>query len=167
MEAGAGIPDLGPKGVGWVVLQFIGLLCVLASPLWRMGLDDGPRVIALVSGVLMLLSGGLLLIRSFQSLGKSLTALPAPLQKAELVTDGPYRLTRHPIYGALILLTFGWALAWTSAVGLVAAAATTVVLFLKSLKEEAWLVEKFPDYPAYRARTRRFMPVALRKSRGA
>jgi protein-S-isoprenylcysteine O-methyltransferase Ste14 len=29
---------------------------------------------------------------------------------------------------------------------------------LKSRREETWLEERFPDYPAYRARTRRLIP---------
>jgi protein-S-isoprenylcysteine O-methyltransferase Ste14 len=32
------------------------------------------------------------------------------------------------------------------------------VLYLKSIREEAWLTDRYPAYPAYRDRTRRFFP---------
>jgi protein-S-isoprenylcysteine O-methyltransferase Ste14 len=33
-----------------------------------------------------------------------------------------------------------------------------VVVWLKSIREEAWLVERYPEYAEYRSRTRRFFP---------
>ncbi len=33
-----------------------------------------------------------------------------------------------------------------------------LVLYLKSVREEAWLTDRYPAYPAYRDRTRRFFP---------
>ena len=72
--------------------------------------------------------------------------------------SGPYRIVRHPMYSGAILVAFGWALfihSWL-AMGI------TLVLFvffdLKSRREEGWLKEKFPGYPAYQQRVRKLLP---------
>ena len=69
------------------------------------------------------------------------------------------RRVRHPIYGGIVLAALGWGLVTASIAGARdgrrhPGASST----LKSRREEAWLVERFPDYPAYRARTRRLIP---------
>ena len=68
---------------------------------------------------------------------------------------------RHPIYGGVILLALGWSLA-SSPVGLIPTALLVALLELKSRREEAWLVERYPEYETYRARTpHRFLPWLL------
>ena len=66
----------------------------------------------------------------------------------ELVTSGPYRLVRHPIYSGILVAAVGTAIAlswlWLTAVALVG------IYFLYSATvEERYLSEQFPDsYPA-------------------
>src|SRR4051812_25890142 len=78
-----------------------------------------------------------------------------------LVTSGPYALLRHPIYAAV--LYFVWAAAfdsrsWPSGA---AAALTTAGAAMRMYAEERLLARKYPDYPAYRARTARVVPFVL------
>ncbi len=108
--------------------------------------------------MVLVVAGLWLTVRAIVDLGDALTALPKPRRKATLVERGVYRRIRHPIYGGVILGCIGWSLATASFVSLGAAAATTLVLALKSVREEAWLVERFAEYRAYRARSRRFLP---------
>ena len=63
-----------------------------------------------------------------------------------------------PIYIGLIALAVGWACVTLSPLALVAAATLAVVLDLKARREEAWLATRYPEYPAYQARTHRFIP---------
>ena len=76
----------------------------------------------------------------------------------ELVTSGPYRLVRHPIYSGIIVAGIGTAVAlswfWLAPVGLAG------VYFLYSARvEERFLAEQFPDsYPAYERSTRMLVP---------
>lgn len=86
---------------------------------------------------------------------------PQPKAGGRLIVSGPYRLVRHPMYSAVLLLAAGLAdlsstwTAWSAWLALLA------VLWLKADLEERWLVECHPDYAAYRARTRRFVPWVL------
>ena len=77
-------------------------------------------------------------------------------QKAEpeLVTSGPYRLVRHPIYSGILLAGIATAmgLSW---LWLTAFALAGVYFVYSATVEERYLAEQFPDaYPPYSARTR-------------
>jgi protein-S-isoprenylcysteine O-methyltransferase Ste14 len=95
---------------------------------------------------------------SRRSLGKSFTPFPQPVDDGTLMTGGAYSLARHPIYTSLILFAAGWAILWQSIEGAVLAALLFVFFDLKSRQEESWLEKKYPDYPAYRLRVKRFIP---------
>lgn len=75
-----------------------------------------------------------------------------------LVTSGPYRYIRHPIYTAACL--FGWASIITH-LSLVAVACG-VLMFLGSLTrmlaEERLVQERYPQYVEYSRRTKRMLP---------
>ena len=84
-----------------------------------------------------------------------------PLPKAEglLVTDGPYRWIRHPMYTALLLVMAAFTLAAQGMhPGWAALAALVAVLAAKARLEERLLRTRFPAYAAYAGRTHRFVP---------
>ena len=153
------LPSLGPRGEGWVVIQVVLLAAVAAAGLW-LGPDwSGPfRLGAVLAGIMALAGGAILIVRGLVDLGRALTSLPPPRDDAELVETGVYGLARHPIYGGLTLGAVGWSLVQASLAGIVASAMLLAFFTLKSSREEAWLVERFPGYASYRTRTRRFIP---------
>jgi len=122
------------------------------------------RFAGIIAGILLFAGGVLLGIRAVADLGTALTPLPRPGDQAELVETGAYALARHPIYGGLILAAFGWAMVQASIIAVALAALLAVFFRLKSAREEAWLETRFPGYPAYRARTPRFIPWVGRSS---
>lgn len=79
----------------------------------------------------------------------------------ELVTSGPYRFVRHPIYSGLLLALLGTALAtnfyWLIALGVMGA------YFLYSARvEERLMTTSFPSvYPSYREKTKMLIPFVL------
>jgi protein-S-isoprenylcysteine O-methyltransferase Ste14 len=83
------------------------------------------------------------------------TADPTP---GGLVTTGPYRYVRHPIYTAICL--FGWAgvvsnpSELAAALGVVLTAGAIVRMFC----EERLVVERYPEYREYARRTKRMVP---------
>lgn len=83
---------------------------------------------------------------------------PEPKARAELITSGPYRWVRHPMYSALLLMMPGIA-AYNghvlNAAGVVLVAAAVIG---KALREERFLHERFPEYADYARTTPRFIP---------
>jgi protein-S-isoprenylcysteine O-methyltransferase Ste14 len=154
------LPTLGPRGEGWVLLQGSLLVAIAAAGLLGPAWSGDLRILASVVGAALLLAGGILAVRGLVDLREALTPLPYPRDDARLVDTGAYRLVRHPIYGGLILGAAGWGLLTASPAALLGAFALLAFFDLKSRREEAWLARTYPDYDAYRTRTRRFFPLA-------
>ena len=152
------LPDLGRRGEGWFLLQLVlfGAIAVSGSvaPAW----GGWPAALAIAFGGVLICCGGILSLRGLLDLRENLTPFPKPLENAQLVETGAYRLVRHPIYGGLILGALGWGLTRASPLTLLGALVLVVFFDLKSRREEIWLSESYKDYPAYRSRTRRLLP---------
>jgi protein-S-isoprenylcysteine O-methyltransferase Ste14 len=151
-------PALGRRGEGWVVLQSIVILaivaCAVVGPRWPRGVETWLRVVGFV-----LEAGGVgILIVSRIALGRSFTLLPRPRERSTLRSTGIYARARHPLYGGLLVVGLGLSF-HRSPLVLAPTAVLAIVFWLKSIREEAWLAERYPEYPAYREATpRRFIP---------
>lgn len=153
------LPSLGPRGEGWVAIQAVLLMVLVLVPFaWGGAWDRELRWATTLVGGLLGLAGLALAGAGLLHLGESLTALPHPRDGSQLVETGAYRLVRHPIYGGLILGSFGWGLLTASPAALVLAAGVLVFFRLKSGREEVWLRARYAGYDAYAARTRRLLP---------
>ena len=75
-----------------------------------------------------------------------------------LVTSGPYRYLRNPIYTSLVLFCFAGAGAhvsrWSAAFALAVLGGALVRVFV----EERFLRIRYPEYAQYAARTKRMVP---------
>ena len=85
----------------------------------------------------------------------------AQRDEPELVTSGPYRLVRHPIYSGILLGVLGTALA-TNIYWLIALVVTGTYFLHSAKVEERLMTDSFPAaYPGYRARTKMLVPFVL------
>jgi len=71
-----------------------------------------------------------------------------------VISTGPYRIVRHPMYIGLLLIALGVPLAMGSYFALALFAAEIPVVIWRLLDEEQFLVKNLPGYSAYRAQTR-------------
>jgi protein-S-isoprenylcysteine O-methyltransferase Ste14 len=77
---------------------------------------------------------------------------------AELVTTGPYRLVRHPIYSGILVACIGTAVAlsWT---WLIVVTLVGIYFVYSAIIEEHNMSAQFPDtYPAYKRSTKMLVP---------
>ena len=113
---------------------------------WKPAYDAAEGL--LIAGALLTVVGMLFLRRSF---GISVAA-------RELVTRGPYRLVRHPIYlGEMMSIAGVVLIHWCP--GAVALAIAFVTLqALRARLEERRIAAVFPAYEAYRRRTGMLLP---------
>jgi len=79
-------------------------------------------------------------------------------ESPDLVTTGPYRWIRNPIYSGLILAMIGTAIA-ISAYWLVVVAVLGGYFVYSAVMEQRFLAARFPDtYPAYQRSTKMLVP---------
>ena len=78
--------------------------------------------------------------------------------KGKLITNGPYRWMRHPIYAALIYFFIASVISFPSAETVVAVAIIGVALFVRMLLEEKSLLETYDNYADYCKTTKRIIP---------
>jgi protein-S-isoprenylcysteine O-methyltransferase Ste14 len=82
-------------------------------------------------------------------------------QDHALITGGPYRRVRHPIYSGLLLAFAGTAIVFGEWRGLLALALAFAAFLYKSRVEERRLQAVFPEYDSYRRRTAALIPFML------
>lgn len=145
---------IGAASVLQVLVQFTGI----ALALWPFAPVSAWPGLALLPGVAGVALGAWTIAHN--RIG-NFSVFPEPLRRARLVTTGPYAHVRHPMYGALILVTAA-AAAWhghpLNGVGAVLVVASVVA---KARREERFLRARFAQYDAYRRRTRFFIPYLL------
>jgi protein-S-isoprenylcysteine O-methyltransferase Ste14 len=125
--------------------------------LWPLG--GLPLALAIACGVLGLVAWAYLDGSSMQRFRRANTALEPWKPTSALVTDGPYRFTRNPIYLGMTALYVGIALAFGVLWALILLPLVLVVIdrFVIT-REERYLARRFGDqYAAYRRRARRWV----------
>jgi len=86
------------------------------------------------------------------------SVLPEPSSNAQMTTAGPYRWIRHPMYTAVILLGLGSTLSHTSIYHSLVFLLLVAVLLLKIAREEALLLDRYPNYRTYKANSKALIP---------
>jgi protein-S-isoprenylcysteine O-methyltransferase Ste14 len=109
----------------------------------------------LVGGELLALAACVWLLVSVLFLGRCFGVLP---EARGLVTSGPYRLVRHPVYLGEICACTGLALAAPRAGNVIALSVVIAAQFVRMRLEERALTDAFPEYADYAARTGRLLP---------
>jgi protein-S-isoprenylcysteine O-methyltransferase Ste14 len=120
----------------------------LTSDPWRAGL-----------GLLLFATGLGLAIWARVHIGRNWGVPMSQKDEPELVTSGPYRMVRHPIYSGILLAGVGTAVAlsWT---WLLAVALAGVYFVYSATVEESYLTKEFPDaYPRYKHSTKMLVPL--------
>jgi protein-S-isoprenylcysteine O-methyltransferase Ste14 len=144
-----------------VVANFAAFGAFFLSLLFFSGSSKASLAVPLaVSGCLLAVAGAALVLRSRAELGAAWSFVPKADQSRGLVTTGPYRLVRHPIYFGLILIALGHALAFSNWIASVIVLAGIVPTFAwRAGAEETLLRRTFGErYVRYRRQTKMIIP---------
>ena len=137
----------------------VGLITYLVNPA-SMAWASVPLPVGLRwTGVALALIAGLLLVWMFRTLGGNLTDTVVTRRRHTLVTTGPYRWVRHPLYSSAALVISGNSLVAANWFFFVAGILAFLLLVIRTRREEANLIARFgDDYRQYMQRTGRFVP---------
>jgi protein-S-isoprenylcysteine O-methyltransferase Ste14 len=114
---------------------------------WRVGL-----------GLVVFALGLALAIWARVHIGRNWGTPMTQKEEPELVTSGPYRLVRHPIYSGILAAGIGTAVA-LSWMWLTAVALAGMYFLYSATVEERYLTERLPDaYPTYKRSTKMLVP---------
>jgi protein-S-isoprenylcysteine O-methyltransferase Ste14 len=143
------------------IAAFLALPAVVAFalPIWIATSASRP-VRHVVLGVLLVCLGASLLlwcVREFYVAGRGTLAPWDPPK--HLVTTGPYRFTRNPMYIGVITILVGWSTLWDSRTLVIYSALFAIGFHLRVLMfEELWAARRFgTEWEAYRARVHRWV----------
>lgn len=111
-------------------------------------------------GALVTISGILLFGWTHQVLGLNWTAVLALSEKHQLVTNGPYRYVRHPMYAAFYVIGIGFLLLSVNwLISLVYLATLTMMYVARVSAEEQMMIERFGEsYRQYMKTSGRIFP---------
>lgn len=111
-------------------------------------------------GAGLIFTGDLLFIWSHKALGRNWSPILEIRKEHTLVTDGPYRFVRHPMYAAIFLIGIGVSLLSANWIITLSYMLPTTILYLFRVSdEEEMMIEQFGDeYRKYMAKTGRLMP---------
>ncbi|MFL5241190.1 MAG: protein-S-isoprenylcysteine O-methyltransferase [Gemmataceae bacterium] len=143
--------------IAWVAF-FVPLLWIV-TPVFAFA--DYPLHLApLIAGTVLLGVGLWLFHRSHVDLGSNWSLTLEVRQNHQLITQGVYRVVRHPMYLALLIYSVGQALVlpnWLA--GPSYGVAMVLLIALRLRPEERMMVEQFgKDYEAYAATTKCLIP---------
>jgi protein-S-isoprenylcysteine O-methyltransferase Ste14 len=112
-----------------------------------------------IFGIVLIIIGDVILISARQHLGKNWSQTVAAKEGHELVTSGPYRYARHPMYAGGLIAAIGSAI--TAGGAFVLLLILLGLIFIWRTGAEDKLMERqFPsEYPEYMKRTKKFIPL--------
>jgi protein-S-isoprenylcysteine O-methyltransferase Ste14 len=142
-----------------VAAVLIILLLVRATAFKGQTISDDPWLEGV--GLAIFISGLALAVWARLYLGRNWGMPMSEKVDPELVTTGPYRRVRHPIYSGIILAMVGTAIAvswhWLIAVALLGS-----YFIYSATVEERYMTGLFPDaYPAYKRTSKMLIPLVL------
>ena len=141
------------------LMGWLSVIIYLLNPAWmqwaEVQLPDWMRWLGVTSGALSVP----LMFWLFRSIGKNITQTVKTRENHKLVTTGPYRWVRHPLYSVGTTLFLSFALMASNWFMAVVTLMSWVMLMIRLPNEEQHLIEKFGEnYKAYMKRTGRLIP---------
>lgn len=138
-------------------LVFLQFLCIalLASPVS----DFFSLTFVTILGLMLLADAVALALWALISMKRgTFRVLPEPSANAQLTMNGPYQWIRHPMYTAVLLAGLGAVLVHATLFHCIIFLSLSLVLYFKIRREETALLNRYPEYAAYRSHSKALVP---------
>jgi protein-S-isoprenylcysteine O-methyltransferase Ste14 len=111
-------------------------------------------------GLFLIIGGTLFRVWSIRSLGKYFTAAVQTQENQKIITNGAYKLIRHPSYSGAYIAFIGSSVLLHANIGIIVSAIVMLTAYWYRIKvEEETLVRKFGDeYGNYQKQTKKLLP---------
>ena len=146
------VPVAKSRGLWARLVALLGANLLLVPPLLPGGSLSPPETVA---SILLTGGGTIAEVIILFWLGRSFSILP---QARRLVTRGPYRYLRHPLYLVSIIASIGTMLLFPNIWSVLVVLTADVLQIVRIHYEERVLRDTFPEYTPYAARTWRILP---------
>jgi len=137
--------------IGYIVLVIALVGLILSGSILGDGMSS--RVIQILAVLLMIWARITFGRRSFHA--------SADPTEGNLVTSGPYRFLRHPIYASILYFIWAAVLSHISITNICLGLLGTFGAAVRIYTEERLLLIRYPEYREYAARTKRVIPFLL------
>ena len=137
---------LSIAGFGAILLAVVGL--------WEIDALLSASLLVMVVQI----SAALLMIWARVTFGRRSFHVGANPTAGGLITTGPYRIIRHPIYAAICIFVWAGALANLSTESVSLGLLATAGAIVRVLCEERLVMQRYPEYRAYSLTTKRLLP---------
>jgi protein-S-isoprenylcysteine O-methyltransferase Ste14 len=145
----------------FLYLAGLGAAWLLETRIYRIRLVQSPSAVSLLenTGIALLLAGLVLIFWGMLTFARAKTAILPMRPASRVVTHGPYRFTRNPMYSGMAVSYLGGAIGMNSGWSLIFFPFVIALLYwLVITREERYLSSEFgEDYDAYRQRVRRWI----------
>lgn len=145
------------------MVRFLSVLAFLSMVLGILVLCLPPRALFSWSPVVVGVqtAAALLMVWARRTFGRRSFHAAADSTAGGLVTTGPYRYIRHPIYAAICWFVWAGVAANLSTRAVLAALLVTTGAIARLFCEERLMVERYPEYAEYARTTKRLIPGVL------
>ena len=116
------------------------------------------RLPFVIAGQLLAIALAIWARRSFQEGQFSVHAEPA---EGSMLSTGPYRYIRHPMYTFALLFVWASVLGHLSLMTVAIGLIVTGVVAIRIVTEEQFLRARYPDYAEYSRQTKRIIPFII------
>jgi len=138
------------KGKILVTIQFTCLALLAITTDWLM-LRWWVLILLAISGILAFWAMAAMKPGNFN-------IVPTPVQEGMMVSGGPYKLIRHPMYTSIFIFAFALLAGQFNIIKLSISLCLVAGLVVKMFFEEDLLCKHYPGYKAYMAKTKRVIP---------
>lgn len=143
------------KDLIYVIFQVI-LLGVYLLEIAALNFESNGFVRGFFAGVGSV--GVLLVIVALIQLNTKISPFPTPRNGSQLITNGAFRFSRHPIYTGIFIAFFCYGLVVGSGFKVAISMVLLVLFYFKSAYEEQLLLQQFPEYKEFQSSVGQLFP---------